>query len=355
MPLREQLQSTLGDGYVVGRELGGGGMSRVFLAEEVRLGRTVVVKVLAPELAGAISAERFEREIRVAASLQQANIVPLLTAGDTAGLPYFTMPYVEGQSLRTRLASGGTLSIGECVSVMRDVARALGYAHEHGVVHRDIKPDNVLLSRGAAEVTDFGIAKALDAARLPQDSHTLTQVGSSIGTPAYMSPEQAAGDPELDHRADIYALGVLAYEMLASGPPFAGTPQAVMAAQVSAAPPPIARDDVPPALRRIVMKCLAKDPAHRYQSADELLGEIEAVATTSGTLQSTIRARRGRVLAWAGAAAGILALAWVGTGTMRHQRWVRGEAIPRIKQHAELAHYDSAWMLMRQVQEVAPK
>ena len=354
MELRDQLQLTLGDSYAVGRELGGGGMSRVFLAEDVRLGRTVVVKVLAPELAGTISTERFEREIRVAASLQQANIVPLLTAGETEGLPYFTMPYVEGQSLRMRLASGQPVSIGECLSVLRDVTRALGYAHERGVVHRDIKPDNVLLSRGAAEVTDFGIAKALDAARLSQGSGTLTQLGSSVGTPAYMSPEQAAGDPDLDHRADIYAVGVLAYEMIAGRPPFTGTPQAVMAAQVSAAPPPLARADLPPSLQRMVMKCLAKDPAMRYQTADELLGDIEAVATPSGALPSATRARPSRIMAFAGVAAALLALAWFGTGSMRRERWVRAEAIPRIKQHAELTQYDSAWMLMQEAQAIMP-
>ncbi len=353
--LREQLQATLGNDYAVGRELGGGGMSRVFLAEDTRLGRNVVVKVLAPELVGAISAERFEREIRVAASLQQANIVPLLTAGSTDGLPYFTMPYVEGQSLRARLASGTLFTLAECVSILRDVTRALGYAHEHGVVHRDIKPDNVLLSRGAAVVTDFGIAKALDAARIPRESEALTQMGTSVGTPAYMSPEQAAGDPNLDHRADIYAVGILAYEMLAGGPPFAGTPQSVMAAQVNTPPPPISsRTDLPPAMRRMVMKCLAKNPSDRYQSADELLADIESAATPTSPLPSATRARPRRTLALLGGAAALVALVWFGTAGMRRERWVRTEANPRIKQYVELAQYDSAWLLMRQAREILP-
>ena len=236
MDLREQLQATLGQAYIVGRELGGGGMSRVFLAEDTRLGRTVVVKVLAPDLAAGISAERFEREIRMVAALQQANIVPLLTAGDTNGLPFFTMPYVDGESLRARLASGTPLPLAECLSILRDVTRALSYAHQHGVVHRDIKPDNILLSHGAAEVTDFGIAKALDAARLPESNVTITQIGTSVGTAAYMSPEQAAADPGLDHRTDIYSVGVVAYELLSGHLPFVGTPQAIMAAHISATP-----------------------------------------------------------------------------------------------------------------------
>jgi eukaryotic-like serine/threonine-protein kinase len=358
--LREQLQAALDGAYTLGRELGGGGMSRVFLAEERRLGRTVVVKVLAPELVAGISAERFEREIRVAASLQQANIVPLLSAGDVNGLAYFTMPYVEGQSLRQRLSAGPSLTVAECLSILRDVARALGYAHERGVVHRDIKPDNVLLSRGAAEVTDFGIAKAIQASRVmptgsdEAGSESLTQLGTSVGTPAYMAPEQAAGDPDLDHRADIYAVGVLAYEMLEGQPPFTGTPQSVMSAHLTKAPPAMTRPDLSSALRRTVLKCLEKDPSHRFQTADELLAEIESIATPSGALPSATKAHRGRALAWTGVAAAVLALAWISTGPMRRARWVRTEAIPQIKQYADLAQYDSAWMLARRAAAILP-
>ena len=358
MELREQLQAALGGAYTLGRELGGGGMSRVFLAEDSRLGRTVVVKVLAPELVAEISAERFEREIRVAASLQQANIVPLLTAGEADGLAYFTMPYVEGQSLRVRLASGPPLTVAECLSILRDVTRALGYAHERGVVHRDIKPDNVLLSRGAAEVTDFGIAKAIQASRVVPaagaTSDSLTQLGTSVGTPAYMAPEQAAGDPHLDHRADIYAVGVLAYEMLEGHPPFAGTPQAVMSAHLTKSPPAMSRADVPATLRRTVLRCLEKDPALRFQSADELLAAIESVATPSGDVPSARRPRPARVLGWVGAIAAIASLAWLGSAPMRRERWVRNEAIPRIKQYADLAQFDSAWMLARRATEILP-
>ena len=252
--LREQLQATLEGSYTLGRELGGGGMSRVFVAEETTLGRRVVVKVLAPELTEGMSAERFAREVRVAARLQHPNIVPLLAAGERDGLAYYTMPYVEGESLRARLSREGRLSIDVAVSVLRDVARALEYAHEHGVVHRDIKPENILLTHGAASVADFGIAKALHVARTAAPSgagdvettgpratdETLTRLGSSLGTPAYMAPEQAAGDPDVDARADVYAWGVVAYELLAGAPPFAGrTAHALVMAHIGEPPPPL--------------------------------------------------------------------------------------------------------------------
>jgi tRNA A-37 threonylcarbamoyl transferase component Bud32 len=280
--LREQLLSNLGGGYTFGRELGGGGMSRVFMAEDLRLGRKVVVKVLAPDLAAGVSVERFEREIRLAASLQQANIVPLLAAGDVDGLPYYTMPFVDGESLRARIARG-PLSISETVGILRDVARALAYAHRHGVVHRDVKPDNVLLSEGAAVVTDFGIAKALAASMHELPGESLTQLGSSLGTPAYMAPEQVAGDPDVDHRADIYALGVTAYELLAGHPPFHGrSPQKLLAAHLGERPAPIGsrRPETPPALVRLVMRCLEKEPGNRPQSAAELVRALDDVATS---------------------------------------------------------------------------
>ena len=256
-------------------------MSRVFVAEEVRLARKVVVKVLSPDLAQGISVDRFEREIKTVAALQQANIVPVLTAGDTNGLPFYTMPYVDGESLRARLGRG-PMSINEVIGVLRDVARALAYAHARGVVHRDIKPDNVLISGGAAVVTDFGIAKAISAARTSSGGATLTQIGTSIGTPAYMAPEQAAGDPDVDHRADIYSVGAMAYELLAGQPVFAGrTAPRMLAAHMSETPKPIAdhRPDVPPSLGDLIMKCLEKEPGRRPQNAGDL---VLALDTTSG-------------------------------------------------------------------------
>jgi tRNA A-37 threonylcarbamoyl transferase component Bud32/tetratricopeptide (TPR) repeat protein len=281
--LRGQLQKSLGDAYRLEHELGGGGMSRVFVAQELRLGRDVVVKVLSPDLALGISAERFEREIRTVAALQQANIVPVLTAGETDGLPYYTMPFVEGESLRAHLGRG-PMAVSEVVGIVKDVARALGYAHQRGIVHRDIKPDNVLLSGGTAVVTDFGIAKAISAARTAADGATLTQVGTSIGTPAYMAPEQAAGDANVDHRADIYALGAMTYELLAGHPVFSDrTAQRMLAAHLSETPRPIGelRPDVPATLADLVMRSLAKDPDARPQSASEIVRTLDTI--TSGT------------------------------------------------------------------------
>jgi serine/threonine-protein kinase len=287
---REQLQSVLGEAYSLGEELGGGGMSRVFEAHEAALDRQVVVKVLLPELAVGANAERFHREVAVAARLQHPNIVGVLSAGETAGLLYYVMPRVEGESLRARLEQVGRLSIPEAIEILRDVARALAYAHEHGIVHRDIKPENVLLSGRAAAVADFGIAKALAASRgdeavAPTGRRSLTQTGTTVGTLAYMSPEQAAGDPAIDHRTDIYSFGVLAYEVLCGATPFAGlSPRAVLAAHLRDTPQPLCdrRPDVPPMVGDLIRRCLAKDPADRPQSASELVDALEALGPSSG-------------------------------------------------------------------------
>src|SRR5437879_1981246 len=232
--LLARLQSALGAAYRVREELGGGGMGRVFVATETALDRPVVIKVLPPDLAPGLSVERFRREIQLAAKLQHPHIVPLLSAGAVEGLLYYTMPLIEGESLRMRLARQGELPIPEAVRILRDVADALAYAHEHALVHRDIKPDNVLVSGKHALVTDFGVSKALSTAT---GTSTLTSIGVALGTPAYMAPEQAAADPNTDHRADIYALGVVGYELLTGHPPFAGlTAQQVLAAHATQTP-----------------------------------------------------------------------------------------------------------------------
>ena len=282
--IRDQLQAALGATHSVERELGGGGMSYVFLATERRFGRIVVVKVLPPDVAGSLSAERFEREIQVAARLQHPLIVPLLTAGEANGLLYYTMPYVQGETLRERLVREGRLSVADVLDIARDVADALACAHRDGVVHRDIKPENIFLSAGHALVGDFGIAKAISAST----SHAagtnvgLTQVGMSLGTPAYMSPEQGAGESEFDGRTDIYSLGCVLYEMLAGKQPFTGpTAAAVIAKRFIETPPRLREIDgtIPLELETVVTRSMAREPIDRYVSAETMLTALAAVGT----------------------------------------------------------------------------
>src|SRR5260370_21931875 len=235
--LKARLQVALGDAYLIEKELGGGGMSRVFVAAEQELGRRVVIKVLPAEFAADVNRDRFRREIKLAASLQHPNIVPLLTAGHIDDLVYYTMPLIEGESLRAKLAREGEQPIPETIRILKDVVDGLACAHEHGVVHRDIKPDNVLISRHHAVVTDFGVSKALSEST---GRSSITSAGVALGTPAYMAPEQAVADPHTDHRCDPYAEGALSYEMLTGRPPFTGaTPQHVLAAQGTEAPEPV--------------------------------------------------------------------------------------------------------------------
>ena len=277
-PLRERLRIELGEAFTIESELPRGGMAHVFLAEEIALGRQVVIKVLDPELAVGVSAERFKREVMLTAKLQHPHIVPIYSAGEVNGLLYYTMPFVFGDSLRTRLERDGALPITQTMSIMRDVALALECAHEHNVVHRDIKPDNILLAGRSAIVTDFGVAKAFSASSRP--GTTLTSFGMTLGTPAYMAPEQGAADPTVDHRADLYALGVVAYEMLTGKTPFAGRPaMAMIAAHVTEEPAPIdaIRAGLPPVLSQLVMQLLIKDPAGRPQSAAEVLSTLSSI------------------------------------------------------------------------------
>ena len=278
----QRLSEALGTGFRIERELGGGGMSRVFLAEDLALTRKVVIKVLPPEMAAAVNQDRFRREIQLAARLQHPHVVPLLSANASGDLLWYVMPYIEGESLRAKLARG-ELPVPEAVRLLREITDALAYAHEQGVVHRDIKPDNVMVSRGHALVTDFGVAKAVSESG---SGSSLTSLGVALGTPAYMAPEQASADPHVDHRADLYALGAVGYEMLAGRPPFlGGSPQALLMAQVTQAPEPVSvhRPSVPPALASVIMRCLEKRAADRWQSAAEIIPHLDAALTPSGT------------------------------------------------------------------------
>ncbi len=277
--LRDRLQAALGAAYQLEQELGGGGMSRVFRGTDTRLGRAVVVKVLPPDLGAGANVARFQREVEVAAKLQHPHIVPLLAAGSHDDLLYYIMPYIAGDSLRLRLAAERTLPIPEALRLLREIADALAFAHAQGIVHRDIKPGNVLLSGKHAFVTDFGVAKAVEEST---GKATLMTVGVAIGTPAYMAPEQAAADPSTDHRADIYALGAVGYEMLTGRTPFTNTsPQAMLAAHLTEPPEPVTkyRDGVPTTLASVVMRCLAKQPADRWQSANDVLEALEQLPT----------------------------------------------------------------------------
>jgi eukaryotic-like serine/threonine-protein kinase len=330
---RARLEQFLAASYTIERELGGGGMSRTYLAREKAFDRRVVVKVLSPELLQGLSIERFKREVLLAAQLQHPHVVPVLSAGDADGVPWFTMPFVDGLSLRERMARE-PVPLTEAIGILRDVARALAYAHEHGVVHRDIKPDNVLLSGASATVTDFGIAKAISASRTQPGNATLTQAGMAIGTPAYMAPEQAAGDPSLDHRADLYAFGAMAYELLGGRPPFAGgTPAQVLAAHMRDQPRDLRalRPDLAESLTALVMQCLAKDPNDRPTNAGAIARALDAVGS-SGASASPVglapRVSMGKALGvWAAVASGVVLTAWAATEVIGLPDWALAGAV----------------------------
>ncbi len=357
----ERLNQALVGRYVIEREIGSGGMATVYLADDVRHNRKVALKVLRPELARALGTERFLREIEIAARLTHPHILPLHDSGEADGFLFYVMPYIEGESLRERLAKGVEVPMNEVVRWLRDVADALAHAHRHGVVHRDVKPDNVMLSERHALVTDFGVAKAISDA---QAGPKLTTAGVSIGTPTYMSPEQAAGETAIDHRADIYSLGVLAYEALAGRPPFDGpTAQAIMASHVTEPPPPIAerRPELPASLAATVMRCLEKRPENRWQSADDLLAEFEALATPGRGVASVPGGERGLrrqpVLLFAAVAVVVAVLAVWGIRTARQAsvlRWAQEEAIPEVRRLLEADQYFAAWMLGRRIEARLP-
>ncbi|MBW8772181.1 MAG: protein kinase [Gemmatimonadetes bacterium] len=284
--LLSRITSALSAHYRVIREIGSGGMATVYLAEDLKHHRQVAVKVLRPDLAASLGKDRFFREIETAAKLSHPHILPLHDSGEAEGFLYYVMPFVEGTSLRDRLGAG-ELPVHDVVRILEEVADALAYAHARGVVHRDIKPDNVMITGRHALVMDFGVAKAVSEATGRQ---SITTIGVALGTPAYMAPEQAAAEENIDQRVDIYALGVMAYELLTGKPPFTGmTAQQVLAAHVTQAPAPVSerRAACPPALAAVVMKCLEKRPADRWQSADELMRQLDNLVTPSGGIPPT--------------------------------------------------------------------
>jgi serine/threonine-protein kinase len=330
--LQSQLQEVLGTAYRIDRELGGAGMSRVFVATETELERQVVIKVLPPDLAAGINIDRFRREIQLAARLQHPHIVPLLAAGANGSLLYYTMPFIGGENLRSKITRAGELPVQEATKILREVADALSYAHAQGVVHRDIKPENILISGNHALVLDFGVSKALSSAtsETPTQGPTLTSLGIALGTPSYMAPEQAAADPMVDARADIYALGVVGYELLAGRTPFAGlNQQQTLSAHITTQPTPVSqhRPQLPPGLVAVIMRCLEKHPSDRWQTADDLYDALEAYSMTSGATTPIATAPARRKFHWTpqriAVAAGIVGL--IATGLFASTIAFRGE------------------------------
>jgi dienelactone hydrolase len=345
------LQPSLTGRYAIERELGHGGMATVFLARDLKHDRDVAIKVLDPSLARSIANERFLREIGIAARLNHPHVLPLLdsgVAGDSE-LPFYVMPLVAGESLRDRLRRDGRLPLDESLRLASEVSDALVYAHEHGVVHRDVKPDNVMLSGGHAVVMDFGIAKAVGDAR---DNATLTGEGISLGTPAYMAPEQAAGDHTVDQRADVYAVGALLFEMLSGSPPFSGTWQQIMMEKMAKDAPSLASrwPEAPAPLARLVARCLSRDPAARPATAEMLLRELRDLAAPAAPARSL-----GRLVAVASA----VALVAIGIATWLYVRerriaWVPTTAIPTIERLFDADKLDSAFALATEAERRAP-
>jgi eukaryotic-like serine/threonine-protein kinase len=285
----DRISAALSGSYRIEREVGVGGMATVYLAQDLKHDRKVALKVLRPELTAAMGTDRFPREIHIIAQMQHPHILPLYDSGATGGFLYYVMPFVDGESLRAKLARTGPLPVTEAVRLLKEITDALAYAHARGIVHRDIKPDNVMLSGRHAAVTDFGVAKAVSASA----GDKLTTVGIAVGTPQYMAPEQAMAEEHIDHKVDIYALGVLGYEMLTGRPAFeATTAQGMLSAHVLEQPKDIRerRPEVPELLAETLLKCLAKNPADRW-TAEELLAQLELVAATpsGGVTPTTTR------------------------------------------------------------------
>jgi eukaryotic-like serine/threonine-protein kinase len=353
-----RLSNALLGRYVVEREIGVGGAARVYSAFDVKHDRHVALKVLRPELGASVTAERFNREVKLLGQLRHPNILTLIDSGEADGSLFYVMPYVEGQSLRDVIHQGPA-TIADAVRLLSDVADALAYAHRKGLVHRDVKPENVLVDDRHALVTDFGIARAV--AGDPDGGRRLTMAGRTLGSPNYMAPEQVAGNPDADARGDVYAFGVVAYELLAGQLPYGAKNAAMMlAAHLNEAPVPLGkvRPDVPPALQKIVMRCLEKDPGARWKSTDDLLHALEALAAPPAPAAGRPKLRLSPAMMAMGAVV-LVAIAF-GVWGMRAQRelagdrWAHGVMAPRIRQLVGADSLYPAWRLMQEVETQRP-
>ena len=364
--LLDRVSSALSSLYSVQRELGRGGMATVFLATDRKHDRPVAIKVLHPELSAAIGSDRFLREINIEAHLRHPHIVPLLDSGSANDLLYYVMPFVEGESLRQRLVRQGRLDIAEALRYWRDVVDAIAHAHRQGIVHRDIKPENVLVAERHASVVDFGVGKALGDANTHE---TLTKLGMVVGTPTYMAPEQAMVDAESDHRVDIYALGILAYEMLTGKPPFATLTPAAQFAAKATAPAPNVREERPEIgveLAEQIRRCLEPQPGRRWQTADELLVALESITTpatgsTRPPWSQVVRPsrRRNAILATVALGAVFVTGATYAVSSGRERRWAKGPGLAELRRHAATAiiatsNSDSAFLLAQRLRAIIP-
>jgi len=351
----DTLRRALADRYAIERELGQGGMATVYLAEDLRHHRKVAIKVLRPELAAAMGPDRFLREIEIAAQLAHPNILPLLDSGEAHGTLFYVMPYVEGESLRDRLEREKQLPLDDALQIGREVADALSYAHSHGVIHRDIKPENILLESGHAVVADFGIARAVSTA----GGARLTETGLAVGTPAYMSPEQASASADLDGRSDLYSLGCVLYEMLIGETPYTGpTPMAILARKLSEPLPRISvvRDTVPAGIEAAIRKALARTPADRFATAAQF---GDALRERDAQAHGRTGAPRSPKVKWLVAAVSILGLALaVGAGAIvlrdARVRHARNELLPQIVRLVEARDYPAAFRLADQARRYIP-
>ena len=345
--------------YIVEREIGVGGAARVYSAWDVKHDRHVALKVLRPELGASVTAERFGREVRLLGQLRHPNILTLIDSGEADQNLFYVMPYVEGESLRD-VMNKGPAPIGDAVRLLRDVVDALAYAHRKGIVHRDVKPENVLVDHRHAMVTDFGIARAVGGD--PDGGRRLTMAGRTLGSPNYMAPEQVAGSPDADARADLYAFGVVAYELVAGKLPYgAKNPAAMLAAHLNDAPIPLAqaRPDVPPPLAKLVMRCLEKNPGSRWKSTDELLHAFEALAAPETPDAPRKPGRRISPVAIAMGVFFVVAVAF-GVWGVRAQRelaadrWAHTVAAPRIRHLLSVDSIYAAWRLTQEVETQQP-